>query len=455
MNERTTETTQAWTDASSQKRRKTVGAGSANEGPKETAPVHFDFDFTTENVPNADVLLPGLRQSGYTIERAIGDLVDDPLDAGAETVVITLDQAGDEWTLMIADDGRGMDRDTLDQMMRLGSRGERDYQNDLGTFGIGSSRASLALGRLQHVVTSDGNGFWSAAADLDEALASKTFAKHLAEARPAEQELFRRAWQRWNLPTPRTGTLVRVSKCDTLGRVNSATAVDVLRRYLGQTYREWLGGGTTFFVNGQPVEAIDPLERQNPATLVLFDEVVDYSYPKNHWRAGQTESIGVSLVQLPDQGSADLNRARGYTPERSGLYLLRNGREIVEHATLNLFPRQTAYNRFRGELRFPASMDSDLGLTFLKTAWEPRIAPALKEKLDQVLRPYLRQAVRFSAYAPSGLVDDISHEEAASAIAHRARFLRRPPVLVPVVPPEGTNAAPPLGSVHLWVRLPP
>jgi hypothetical protein len=50
----------------------------------------MEFKFSHENRPNAEVLLPSLRLSGYNLESAIGDLADNPLDAGADLIVITL-----------------------------------------------------------------------------------------------------------------------------------------------------------------------------------------------------------------------------------------------------------------------------------------------------------------------------------------------------------------------------
>jgi hypothetical protein len=387
--------------------------------------------FTKENMPNAEVLLPSLRQSGYSLETAIGDLADNPLDADADVIVVTLDKQGAEWSVSVADNGSGMTRDILDQMMRLGSRVNHDLTTDLGAFGLGSTTASLSLGRRQHVITSPAPGvFISGATDLDETVKAREFVKHLDDAQPAEIELFRQAFTRWDLDVPSTGTLVRVTKCDNIGRSQVGPAVDAVKKYIGTTYRYFIAAGKRFYVNGELVERIDPLERHHAETMILFEDTFEYAYPKGHARGGEIESIGTVLVQLPSWGGTDENRAHGYTVERSGFYIMRNRREIVAATTLNFYTRHNEFSRFRGEVLFPASMDQDLGVSFLKSAWDVKPSQSLRDKLQEVVRPYLRQSRRFYNSTQTNSSEDIPHAEAAKTIKQRSPFLRRPKSII-------------------------
>jgi hypothetical protein len=386
-----------------------------------------DFRFETENDPNPDILLPSIRQSGYTLETAVGDLVDNPFDASADVIVVTLDKQSDDWTLSVADNGTGMDLVTLDQMMRLGSRSEHDLSTDLGAFGLGSTTASLSLGRRQHVITTYEQGrFASAATDLDETIRARRFVKHLDEARPFELEIFGSAFQRWGLEVPATGTVVRVTRCDNIGRAAYTPAVEALKRYIGRTYRYFIWAGKRVYVNGDLVQPIDPLERDQTEKTVLFDEVFEYTYPSGHARAGEVETVGAILVQLPDWGGMEANREHGYSIDRSGFYVMRNRREIVAHTTLGLYTRHSHFSRFRGELLFPATMDRDLGVTFLKTAWDIKPTKSLSDKLEQIVRPYLRQAMRYYNKSLSGTKEQVPHDEAAKVIKQRSPFLRKP-----------------------------
>lgn len=404
---------------------------SANSKAVALPPTDFSFKFTQPNEPNPDVLLPSLRHSGYTLETAIGDLVDNPLDKHATTIVIAIDKSDDDWVVSVADDGSGMDFDTLDQMMRLGSRVEHDLSSDLGAFGMGSTTASLALGRLQHVVTaSESWRYLSAAADLDEIEQARRFVKHLDEAQSDEVELFNSAFSRWGLTVPNSGTLVRVAKCDRIGRKNLEPAVKSVAKYVGQTYRHFIWAGIRFIVNGLDVEAIDPLERDTPGTHVLLDEQFDYVYPSTHPRAGDTERMGAILVQLRDWGGVEANKEHGYTIMNSGFYIMRNRREIVPHETLGLYARHNALNRFRGELLFPATMDADLGVKFIKSAWDVKPSQSLQDKLMEVAAPYVRQARRDYNKNLTSSEDQVPHHEAAKIIRQRAPFLRKPATVI-------------------------
>lgn len=400
------------------------------------------FRFDTENDPNPDIFLPSIRQSGYSLETAAGDLIDNPIDASADTIIVALDKRDDDWTLSVADDGTGMDLDTLDQMMRLGSRTDHDLATDLGAFGLGSTTASLSLGRFHHVITSvEAGRYASAAMDLDEAIRARRFVKHLADARAFEMDLFRSAFERWGLEVPQSGTVVLVSRCDNIGRTQLGPAVESLKRYVGQTYRHFLWAGKRIYVNGDLVQPLDPLERDQSGTFVLLDDVFEYGYPKGHQRAGDVESIGAILVQLPDWGGIEANKQHGYTVDRSGFYVMRNRREIVAHTALKLFTRHNEFSRFRAELLFPATMDRDLGVTFLKSNWDIKPSQSLQDKLDQVLRPYLRQARRFYTRSLSSGEEQVPHDEAAKIIKQRSPFLRKPQTEIEARrPPQETSA---------------
>lgn len=388
---------------------------------------NFSFTFNADNEPNPDILLPGLRKSGYTLQTAVGDLADNPLDADADIISVTLEKLEHDWILSVADNGVGMSNDVLDQMMRLGSRSDHDLSSDLGAFGLGSTTASLSLGRMQHVLTRmSGGPLLSAATDLDETIRQRKFVKHISVASAEESELFAYSFVRWGLEVPENGTLVIVSKIDNIGRTHLNPALDAIKKYIGQTYRYFIGANRKFFVNGDLVQAIDPLERNLDETRVLIEDAFEYTYPEKHSRSGEKESIGAILVELPDWGGFEANKARGYNQQSQGLYVMRNRREIVAGTTFGMWARHNKLNRFRGELLFPASMDEDLGVSFLKSAWDIRPSQSLEDKLKQFVLPYSRQVEKRYKQSASNAEEQVPHDEAAKVIKQRAPFLRTP-----------------------------
>lgn len=383
------------------------------------------FRFDRDNTPNARILLSSIRQSGYTLDTALGDLIDNSLDASAGVVAIELERERTGWVVSIADDGCGMDAKVLDEMLRLGSNIEHDLATDLGKFGLGSTTASLSLGRRQHVITTAGS-FLSGATDLDTTIETGSFVKHLDAATPAEIELFEQAFRRWKLPVPVTGTLVRITKCDNISRVVLKPAVDAAKKYIGRTYRYFISAGKSFYVNGELVGPIDPLDRHHPEAQILLEDTLVYEFPKSHARSGEIEKVGCILVHLPDWGGIEESKRHGYTADNSGFYLLRNRREIVHATTLDMYTRHPEFNRFRAELLFPATMDEDLGVSFLKSAWDIKPSQSLKDKLVQELMPYVRQSRKLYKKTEKVMDDAIPHEEAAYVIKQRSPFLRKP-----------------------------
>ncbi|CAL9449667.1 ATP-binding protein [Streptomyces sp. enrichment culture] len=85
-----------------------------------------------------------LTNQGYGFEVAIADLVDNSIDAGADKIVVHfLRDAERILTLLVIDNGTGMDDAGLDAAMTVGRR--RDYgDNALGMYGTGLKAASLS-----------------------------------------------------------------------------------------------------------------------------------------------------------------------------------------------------------------------------------------------------------------------------------------------------------------------
>ncbi|MFI9800753.1 ATP-binding protein [Streptomyces sp. NPDC052302] len=117
--------------------------------------------FWQYNVPTTDSThLPpdagygrALTNQGYGFEVAVADLIDNSIDAGATKVVVHfLRDAKQILTLLIIDNGRGMDEAGLIDAMTVGRR--RAYgENALGMYGTGLKAASLSHASALTVVS--------------------------------------------------------------------------------------------------------------------------------------------------------------------------------------------------------------------------------------------------------------------------------------------------------------
>ncbi|MEU1492635.1 ATP-binding protein [Streptomyces sp. NPDC005776] len=98
----------------------------------------------TKRLPPAARYVESLTHQGYGFEAAIADLVDNSVDAGARNVVVSFLRDDDRLvSLLVIDDGRGMDDATLDTAMTVGGRQGYDA-GALGHFGAGLKAASLS-----------------------------------------------------------------------------------------------------------------------------------------------------------------------------------------------------------------------------------------------------------------------------------------------------------------------
>jgi hypothetical protein len=95
--------------------------------------------------PGAKRLMGSLRNMGYDCSTAIADLVDNSIAANASEIRIEIlpKQDSRPAAIVIADNGKGMDRDELHEAMRFGAFQEY-ASDDLGKYGLGLKTASLS-----------------------------------------------------------------------------------------------------------------------------------------------------------------------------------------------------------------------------------------------------------------------------------------------------------------------
>ena len=104
--------------------------------------------------PYAPVLMESTRAIGYSIEAATADLIDNSIVAKASSVDIDFFPIGEAY-ISIFDNGCGMDKNTLINAMKYGSRNSLDVrdENDLGRYGLGLKMASMSQCRILTVIS--------------------------------------------------------------------------------------------------------------------------------------------------------------------------------------------------------------------------------------------------------------------------------------------------------------
>ncbi len=108
-----------------------------------------------EATPNPEFLIKSIAEQGYSLETSLADLMDNSISASADKIEVLLKMDLEPFTLFIADNGCGMDEETLKANMKFPSKSPDDARNplDLGRFGLGMKTASFAQTRCFTVLS--------------------------------------------------------------------------------------------------------------------------------------------------------------------------------------------------------------------------------------------------------------------------------------------------------------
>ena len=353
-------------------------------------------------MPDAAGTYFAIRNSGYENKNAIADLVDNSIDAGAKNIRITIsDDFTDELPqIIIADDGCGMDMDTLHNALKLGKT-DHSSNSDLGKYGFGLKSASLSLGRKIKIVTKNKNKFSVAVFDYDQIVETNTF---YAEFREASQQEIRAFYDRTDMAE--SGTLLIVSNCDRISETKIDTFVSCLKDFMRRVFRSYMREGNSIFVNNYSLQYDDPLWLDHKLTKVYFDGDLSVYGLDNI-----EKKFHVLAVTIPDLGAKG-NKAAGFNMKNQGFYFMRNNREIAAGYEIpEIFKKHNDYNFARIEVSFSSDLDDEMNVNFTKHNASPNAA------IITELRIALADAI-----------SDIRKEA-------KAKQKAKTPVIPPIIPP--------------------
>ena len=369
-------------------------------------------------------LINAVANMGYDHEVAICDLIDNSIDANATTVNVYLaskrNEGGKKDTIyqyIVADDGCGMDRETLINAFILGSI--RQYPpHALGKFGIGLKSAGLSLGSKIVVITKIENKETPLCGILSrqEIENSGEYTIDLGDA-PAPYNEF---WERY-APKKEKGTILVIEELNT---PPFKDFIEYLKRHCGIVYHMFLEDKTKPFsinvgepelklINDAQVKPIDPLflEEAKLTTEILNPQTWDGRTPhillEPYQLAlgdGKTCEIAAThLIHPPSfaiDGKRDEMRDKycidkdPYTNRpRHGFYIYRNRRVIVMAELFRgIISRETSAQAFRGRLMFDESADSILSLDVKKRHCQ--LPPEPRATLDDIIGPYQTKSTK-------------------------------------------------------------
>jgi hypothetical protein len=354
-----------------------------------------------------DKFIQATRDSGYkSTSSAISELVDNSIQAGATRIAITVvakasDNEEKAIEVSVFDDGCGMDPATLRQALRFGGSTRFGDRGGLGRYGMGLPNASLSQARRVTVYTwqsspvpatgkarrgrSSTHRVYSSYLDVDEITRSEIVevpAPAIVSAPPA-------------VCTGTSGTLVSWSHCDRLDNRRVSTIVRKLEAELGRRFRHFIWGGPRITINGDTLEAFDPLYLNTKAEIYgaqLFGEEMRYEVRADPNDRGRTGWVRVRFTELPVHAwhrlSNDEKRRIGLS-RGAGVSIVRAGREVdYGWFFMGSKHRENYDDWWRCEIQFDPILDEAFGITHTKQQARPQthLLEALTPDLEATAR---------------------------------------------------------------------
>ncbi|WP_161605911.1 ATP-binding protein [Haloferax mucosum] len=346
---------------------------------------------------------------------AINEFIDNSFDANADNIWITVqknDRGG--LTLIVEDDGEGIQPDDLVEVLKFGGKVDRDRETT-GKFGFGlPSSAFCQADRTEIYSKVEGQPFYFNRLDVDELgrmddvlipdeqqrqPPSKDFDFHLDEQ-------------------TESGTIILIPHLRSPDRKRPDSLVEYIENNVSQVQREILADGREIYLNDELVQVHDPTIRiDNSEEVNLLGEKSEnwgdpfvFEFPEVEHKGSEPPKVTVELFKLPIDEIIRRNAEDKLEigQQKQGFYIVRENREIGSALSLSLFTKHNDLNYFRARIHFPSELDHLFGVQTNKSRFS--LDNELRSQLEEALAPQFRQ-----------LRDTISSERQSAITRYREK----------------------------------
>ncbi|GGZ09852.1 hypothetical protein CP967_15300 [Streptomyces nitrosporeus] len=369
--------------------------------------------------------LLSLRESGHNFPSAVGEVIDNSVEARANHVQIMTEEVMKGRKKVISqiaffDDGEGMDDKTLHHYLQLGFSTRFMSDKTIGKFGVGAKLAGLSVGTCIEA--------WSRVAgseairhvkfDLDDAVEAEKRGEKIGINPPNDEPLPAHLVPYF---PEGTGTLVLWSKIDRVSDGHGRSTPDHVRteitKELSRIFRDFLCGGIkitvdhtdlvphdpTFLRKGTWVDKVltDEIARREKAPRddkdthfegqVFFNEEVDVQGTDHKIRVVITLAPR-EVLRAKGKGGDTLARKLRLPENEGAISFMRLDREISYTPVARLFPDGILTpDRFIGfEVYFTPELDRLMGVRNVKRGAVP--ADELRKTLRDLARRIIPRA---------------------------------------------------------------
>lgn len=369
--------------------------------------------------------LQSLRDSGHSLPTALGEVIDNSVEAKANNIQIHLEESSNTrgkkhvHRIVVSDDGIGMNDDTLHHYPVVGFSTRYMETDTIGKYGVGAKLAALNFGRRFDVWSrTDADQPWRHVYfDLDEAIEQETNGMEATIGAPSEVPIPEDIQE---FASQGVGTVVVWSRVDRLEEGRMADDFNSLRleleKELSRLFRYFLDGGISISINGKKLIAFDPLMLM---TGDWSDKVLNRHLAKQakkdgkKWKAVEITAMSIANETIKVGNSEailritvypkEVTRKRGLggdalakelrIPENEGtISFVRLGREVSYTIVPRILPGGIEnHDRFIGiEVSFTPELDDYFGIRNVKRGVEPH--GELRKRIRELLDRYIKQS---------------------------------------------------------------
>jgi len=401
-----------------------------------------DGVYISDASPTTNLLFV-LQNTVYSYYKAICDIVDNSFDADADNVYIELGTKNSSAYIKIGDDGTAMSGIVMGEALKLANKDENlptKSTNTLGKYHIGLNSSILSLEGKSALYSKEHNKELHRGYFIKEDLEKSNWEIPIYSERSGEisdEEI-----NDFNefLKNPKSGTLVHIWD---INATYSTDRQNVLKKTLGRVYREYLLADKNIYVNGSIVTPLDPMMYRIPAktkkangkkqTLkseklktIEFDKI---EYTDRYGVKHKNGYLKYTSYCLPITGKED-SKDLGINIPNSGIYVMRNGREIEYGKTFGIYIKSHFRNKYRATLEFSDELDSELKVDFTKTNIQlsQAIIDKIRGPVDQDIRTSekrVKDARAAKANAPTSETLEKTEDKLSRHLKRKAALLKR------------------------------
>ena len=349
--------------------------------------------------PHPSILLESLRNMGYTLKSAIADIVDNSISASAKHIAIQFRGNMDieEPWIAICDDGEGMDRATLLNSMKFGSR-ELHHQRsgliDLGRFGLGMKTASISQCRKLTVFSWQNAIAHAFCWNLDN-LSTTWEVEELSVRQINEHEIINEIRNTLEFPITHHGTVVLWETIDRdaiRNHDNMNESMYEVSEHLAEVFHRFMQKEKNFddviefTSNNQTISPRSPFGPNMQARYVLRGDI----FKCNGYNVCYRPYILPRAVDYEKSSDYTLYGGKDGYQQNQGFYVYRN-RRLIEKATwFRRRKKEYKTQLLRIQLDIPAELDESWGIDVKKSQITPPLD--IQNRVNRIVEQAMMEA---------------------------------------------------------------